>query len=411
MPREYSPCKGRTRRVPNTIALQRNWPVGSGETLLTGRYAPSGDPDVPCLPTEGAPGSRCFAEHSTRRKTCRWLAPADDYVNLFRPGLYLWGLPPFDTPDAPLFCDKGRLDDDETPFEHFVLGPYAVGNAKPPRLRVKCIDFALVFESFDNPDNVVLRFQVNDDKYTPSVEMMTAFAAQLETHMRTIPSTLRGAARNAVACAQTLRARTATLKGIRTRCAQSPELERTFRLILRNTFFLAMYMRRWAGPGTAYPISQHETKRLVGRQYKPISDALVGKTPVVSRIGEVSLREWRPGNQRADTVKDGKADAMMDTYMRALHTCIEEANPRLRETLRAGLPLASDNPTTDGSFWPMEKTLWECVFGREQSIATGDYCIRLYSNTLLNTCRMLLPYAYKSVPTWARYEGFPDQVQ
>lgn len=413
MPNSPRPCADRTRRIPNAIALQRGLQSGSRETVTSRRYAIGTNPDVPCLPSAEGRGTRCFAEHSARRKTCRLLAPSSTFDNLFEPGLYVWGLPPFDDPESPLACNIGSLDEEETPFAHLVLGPYQSPTPRDPlRLVAKCLDISLVFDDYSRPENVALRFRVNNDKYIPSMDMMQDAARRVRNAASSIPEEFREAANNLVECAAVLKERKAKLNTIRARCSRISAFEKAARLLVRNTFYFAMYARRWAGPNTPYPISTHDTNRMVGR-HKAISPALVGKAVHITAQGEVVLRDRRSDTETpADEVADGKANEMMYAYLRAIRTVGDAAEPRVREALVASLLSSIEAvPAVDGSHWPAEKTLWKCFFDGERSIAAASDCIRQESSVLLATCRMLLPYVYKSMPVWSRYEGRLDEVQ
>lgn len=401
-------CPERTRRIPDVIAKQRGLPRGSRETVSPQRYVVgTDDPAIPCVRGEGR-GTRCYAEHSPRRKHCRLLAPSA-FASRFRPGLHVRGLPPFDAEEV--VCNIGSLDDDDAPFATLILGPYPSPLARDPlRLVVKCLDFALLFDDFHHPENVALRFRVGNDKHIPSIDMMQGARQRLQE--ASVPRDYRGAVQNFVRCTDTLLERRRVLQSIRRRCAQSPPFERAARILVRNTFHFAMYARRWAGPGTPYPISKHETNRLVGR-HKKISAALIDQAVHVTAGGEVVVRGRKGEDEpRADAVSDGKATEMMYAHLRAIHRVVEAADANVRNALVTNLLMSVDAlPTVDGSHWPAEETLWECLFDSERSVAAATSCIRQQSNVLLCTCRLLIPYVYKAVPTWSRYEGVLDEVQ
>lgn len=369
----------------------------------------TGGPAVPCVRGEGR-GTRCYATHNQRRKHCRILAPSG-FVNMFKAGLYVRGLPPFDDPNAEVSCNIGSFDEDDTPFANLILGPYHSPNASDPlRLLVKCLDFSLLFDDFNYPENVALRFRIGNDKYIPSIDMMQLARQRLQA--ASVPRDYRDAAKNLIRCTDTLLERRRVLQSIRKRCAQSSPFEKAARLIIRHTFHFAMYARRWAGPGTPYPIHKKETNRLVGR-HKEISVMLIDKAVDVTSGGDVVVRPRKSDTEsRADSVSDGKATEMMYAHLRAIHQVVEAADANVRGALVTKLLMSVDAlPTVDGEYWPAEETLWEALFDGDRSVAAATSCIRQQSNVLLCTCRLLTPYVYKAVPTWSRYEGMLDEVQ
>lgn len=400
-------CTSTRRRVPNAVAVQRGLPLGSRETLPRTRYVVRDD-GAPCSPTTGGAAgqtkggvrTRCYGEHSPRRKTCRLLAPAPDFGNAYAPGLYVTGLPPLDDDGASLRCTRGDEEDEE--HGTLVLGPYATD--RTDGLAVKCMDLELVFEEFSHPENVALRFRVGNDRRIPSVEMMRRCARLVARHG--LPKERRTQARNLVACADALQERGRTLQRLRTRCAQSAAFAREARRVLKHAFYFAMYARRWAGPGTPYPVTTRATNRRPG-QHTAVSSDLVGKAVRATPAGEVVLRDARGGDDddAADLVSEGKLSNMMYAHLRAAG--VE------RETGLAPLLLLAVEgaPTVDGSYWARRETLHECLFTGDGSVASGKACIRQQSRALLETCLMLAHYVYRTPPAWMRLDDPLDDVQ
>ena len=412
-----APCSPRSRRLPKLIAVQRGLPVGVREILQPVRYV-VGAPHshAPCAPaTEGRRAgvtTRCYAEHSPKRKYCKLLAPdARLAAASFAPGLYLWGVPPLNG-GVTLRCTSGDARDDPIPYDTLVFGPYPSG---PRDLRVKCLSLLGVFGSHSYPENVAPRFfgYTGRDHAVPTPGMLQALSTKLEAVRQRMPPQARAAADNLKACADALVERNRVLQSLRVRCGRDAAFARVARQLLRNTFYYAMYARRWPGPGTPYPVDARATNRMVGR-HTQVAETLRGRHVRVTPKGEVVVHA-KQGDDAADRVEGGKAVAMMDAYFWAVHHTLETAPAATRAALLA-TPLAVDRGRdVEGGFWATEETLWQCLYTGEHAIARGQAnggaCIRQMSRPLLDTCEMLMNVFYKARPEWARYEGNLDDVQ
>ena len=418
-----APCSPRDRRIPRAIALHRNLPIGSRETLHPTRYVVGSDGDVPCLPATESKRrgvtTRCYDAPSPKRKTCRLLAPSADFANLFKPGFYVWGLPPFH-PHArrpALECQSVGVDyDDEAdhePIDTLVLGPYA---HPKDGLRVKCLSLQKVFEKDDFTDAAANKFSSDryDDYTVPTVDMLRSAARLLLSHRDRLTRDQLKAANRMSSWEEALRARFAPLKALQTRCARDAAFARVARQVVRYLFYAAMYMRRWAGPGTRYPIEASETRRLVGRD-KQVSPELKKRHVRVSPKGEVRLFDGDDEDLEADRVDKGKLENMYDSYFFAASETVDACEDASARRALERLPMALNRArTTEGGYWPAEETLWEYCYTGDTAIAgAGDEtaCIRARSQQLLVTVEMLIGYAYKSRPEWSRYEGTIDYVQ
>lgn len=401
-----SPCPPRKRYVSKARVVQRGLDphVRHVENLTPLRFAlPSDSRQQICVPpTEGHVGqTRCYAEHSPRRKNCPILSANGDANDVAHPlGLYVLGLPPYD-----------EHGDHSTRMETLIFGPYPTDDINVGMSRVS---FGTVFGNHSIPENVAPRFTVGRNVIIPSVDVMisalplirsiptsraTAAATALELHFRK---------ENFEICTNELVQRKKKLSILRSKCIQRADLMKAVRRILQNVFMFAMYARRWAGPGTPYPISVRETRRLVGT-HKPISPKLEGMAVYTTPTGDVKTRALHSDlDSRADTVENGKAMAMMDIYLLAVFTSIEAvSDASMRDFLKTHLLLAIPHQCTDGSYWPAEELLWDALFG----VAQSTTCIRQVSAYLLHTCKMLAPMIYKTQPPWMFFEGVIDEIQ
>jgi hypothetical protein len=382
------PCPPRSRYLPASIAAQRGLEAGQRhrETLSPERYAVVPGAQVCALARAGQGGrTACYAEHSPKRKTCPLLSKREVEAS-HAPGIYMSGKAPYE-------------DDEDAPFETLIIGPYAAG---PRDVYVKRVDFEQVFANHAIPENVAVRF-FSHDTVIPSIDMLRDFASR---HLERVPSEYAQCAANARKCVATLMERRSLLHALRRRCSRDTVVQRDARRFLKNVFYFAMYSRRWAGPGTPYPITAGETRRNVG-QHKRISQELAGKYVHVTHGGEVKLREH--GDTRADETDSGRAIAMYYAHLRASHAAVFESVAS--EFLQRHFLLAIRPPTVDNSYWPAEETVWEALFAGERSVAMGTTCTRQVSADLLRSCIMLAPFLYATLPTWMRFEETLDNIQ
>lgn len=399
-----SACAERSRYIPKALVVQRglNPAERHRESRSPTRFAVSSTSRV-CVPPDETHKGRtaCYAEHSARRKYCPLLSSDGRMRDLSHPpGLFLSGIGPYE-------------DDEDDKFETLILGPYPT---EPTKVVMKRIPFAQVFETHEYPENIAIRFTSWRDSVIPSFGMLKTFCDDLPPMpVNSVPHVCKS---NANKCLSHLLERREMLMDLKRRCATSPDLMKVCRRVLRNVFYFAMYARRWAGPGTPYPIARSETNRNVG-SHKAISPELKGMLVSVSSSGDVLLkessgREGSGGEDAADYVSNGKAMAMMNAHLFATFASVDSLpDPAVRDFLISHILIAIPQPTTDGTHWPAEERLWDTLFGGECSVATQGQqtCIRQISSTLLHTCTMLYPLFYKTQPQWMRYEGVVDNVQ
>lgn len=395
--RASAPCASRSRFVTKALAVQRGLDTGvrHREEVVAKRFAVS--PGRVCTKPSADYSGRtaCYAEHSKRRKTCPLLSYDDDTVPSHEPGIYLVGLPPYEEP----------VDEDDELFNTMVIGPYPVGKFQ---LVVKRVDLDVVFGNNTYPENVSIRFY-GRDMTIPTIEELRDFVGRMERSK--LPASARHCISNARTCVSMLVERRKTLQLLQRRCNQDPALQRAARRVLQNIFYFAMYSRRWAGPGTPYPIQTKETNRNVG-QYKTISEHLKGMAVNVSSTGEVLVRDkdWRA----ADEIQNGKAMAMVEAHL--LGASIAFDSVPNNHVLKSCMLAADRWQTTEGDYWPKQFTLFEIMFDESSSVSSydpkkGKVCTRQVSSDLIRTCDMLASFLYKTRPQWLVYEGKLDEIQ
>ena len=207
-----------------------------------------------------------------------------------------------------------------------------------------------------------------------------------------------------------LRSRELVLQRLSRLCLQDSAVQRSCRRLLRNLFMFAMYARRWAGPGTPYPIIDADTRRLVGK-HKDVSEELLRRSPEISAAGNVVLSHRRGGSGSND-VEFGKLVGMIDAHLYGIVNSVESIGDETVKTfLQNHLPLALVQPTTDESFWPSHELLWDVLFRDDKCVANQEVCSRQVSESLLATCTLLGRYLYKATPQWMVYEHTVDYIQ
>jgi len=414
------PCNQRTRRVPNWKSDQRNIPRGSFEDVLSRRYVKGEDPETPCrLAREGERG-RCYSEGNMKRKNCKILLPEGSTL-LFPPGLHVWGVsqhlregvsPEFTCllQDRTNFTDDRFINSRSNPppaGSMVVLGPYLTPGG---RFAVKCISTSdLNIVSDQDPAGMMRSiFSTIDgemDFTIPSLRDVTLAVQQFQ-ELGNVPPIIESYSR------YMMRIHSSMLDASRT---GGQAFMKVLRLFARLFFNLGMYLRRWAGPGTPYPISREYTQIMVGSGRNPVSDSLVDMRVSFTLNG---IRVLDGGETSAfpmaDTVgEEGRLENMEYAHMQCLielyHSLGEGEKMAARNLFRRGMtaPVANE----DGNFVTSEsESLFDVCFLMNFSIANANRCVRISSGEIVQGVLVSLPYLYKTRPTWSRYEGYLADV-
>lgn len=420
------PCKTSSRRLPNWKADARGVPRGRREQVVPRRYVVSPDPSVPCEEHDGTGGGRtgCYAEHSKRRKSCRLLGmPASMPVN-FSPNLYVYGLtPPFEGPDRidlacstfdPIMYETIQYDSRREPIPDgsvVVLGPYATGERGTT---LKCIPVDLLQAMSGDADGDVQmlgsRFEVEIgprkyDSRVPNEQMLYDCVQTLEFHGIRMGGMI-------VSAVVTLLRNEQYRKQMELHLSrdESGLLQRKVRLLARLFFHLAMYLRRWAGPGRPYPIAYDRTRDNVGSPTNPVSASLRGKSVVAGSSG-VRVVKQTHSLPAADDLSSGtgRLEQMENAHLRAisdvLETLSEEDQAYVRLAFKSGTryEMVGEDGFSSG-YWTTTDSLVDMCLSPVHSVAAGDRCIRMTSADILYGVLTVIPHLYATPPTWTRFE-------
>jgi hypothetical protein len=241
-------------------------------------------------------------------------------------------------------------------------------------------------------------------RYAPTLDMLRAWLRRLsdaEVAGR-LPEDVQGVTTAMRPVVDQLARRFALLRELRRRCESDATLQKRARAVVRNVFFMAMYARRWQGPGTPYPVSW---VGFVGTSARRVSESLVGKDVVMTAAGDIRLTAESGGHGLvAEYINgEGRLEHMEARHLGAALRVLEEY-PILRTNMLACMETTY---VVDGTQWPSGETLQEVLDLLCRGLTTDTRsCMRRNSLHLIRTCHMLVPYVYKSEPTWIKYEGF-----
>lgn len=427
------PCSEQRQRLPNWKAVQLGKPIGTVVTTPRSRYVLS--PSSPCAMTASSSTrgqrTRCFSplDNRSKRKQCTLLSPTADFPNLFPSGLHLSGVGVLR--DHAFTCNYSdrvemeqyhvSLEDSIDPYVVTVLGPFP--NVDTNRLMILCtatinfsaltseidpLSFATVFTTYvSGKDPVSGKSTREAVRYVPTLQMLRNWSDALNEGARQLPVDLRAIPRGASRLVSLMETQFAHLEDLKRECAAHPELRSTARTIVRNLFTMAMYARRWQGPGTPYPI-QNSGK--VGTQRRPVSESLRGKYSALMPTGSVRISERKVNSNyaEADFVNsEGRLEVLESQHllgaMRALKRLPQVQQEFLETKMRASLETVY---CVDGTFWPShEVTLVDLANLVLLGLNDDRSCLRRNSMHIATTCKMLCPYVYASEPTWIKYEG------
>ena len=348
--------------------------------------------------------------HSSRRRTCKLLAPDAEWVNDFEPGLYLWGTPAFSSAAArELVCTSTDMvmytteqvdtrREAPPPYSVAVLGPYV--HPRTQRLVVKCFPAYVLEEGVNSMASLGYAFDTmerdEDGVMVPSVPMMQAFLRDARSDPNCPYDFL---AMGDLVSAQYTHQDNARFFGESITRYGNPVL-RQVREMLKNYFEAALYFRRWGGPGRPYP-----TNRVlppVGDRDNPVSDRLRGRY----LRGDVPADLVDPVEGRLINMEQRCLDRVLELY--------DALPPRFQYDARVAMQLGTPFRMIDGSgYWftstdvyadgnpsNMEIDLFDMCFGTRQNnkrhflaavsiTGTRTYCVRVAS--ILRSILTLVP--------------------
>ena len=434
------PCAPKSLRVPNWKADQRQQPRGSRETVLQHRYVVRTD-GAPCVRSDGMRRSgqrtRCFKEgdHSHRRKTCRLLVAGEDFDHDFPQGMHLSGVGAlrsrgfacnlkdlYDIRNGKPVSKTIHMGDATDAYAVTVLGPCL--HVRSGVLQILCAGTAAFVNTAGDPSNIAAHFskpikiKVNSKgtvknqeiRYAPTLPMLRAW------HRRLVdveapgnpPDDAVGVAAAMQPAIDKLADRFRMLQALQSRCNLDKRLCEQARIVLRNTFQVGMYARRWQGPGTPYPVPWVGK---VGTASRPVSDELVGQFAALTPSGAVRFSDVNRASDglQADHVNgEGRLDFLENKHLGGAYAALDVLSAQQKEFLKTHM-LACLETTycIDGTHWPSDETLFDVL----ELVCTGlrtdtSSCLRRNSLHMIRSCEMLARFVYKTEPTWMKYEGF-----
>lgn len=430
-----SPCKPQTKKLPKYKQLSRKT---SRETLPRYRYQvnPKGL-QHPCnVVGEDANGATtCYSPtaHSFKRRTCNLLVDPNNPLHDFAPGLYLVGGPRFR--DETLVCTAYDIimQDEEVvdtrlqmPTQRVaVLGPYI--HPVTNKLVVKCIlvaalhgattinDLGMAFATPDMSEKGVM---------VPDVDMIVEFIDDLNKENMD-----KAFCTQLIDLTMQLFRKQAPLETLEDECEEHPEFQKQTRKICKSFYEMALYFRRYAGPGRPIPT---DLLPPVGDATNPISSTLVNKKVSASSSG---VRVAATGSGDSDFVMqpEGTLTNMSQAHAEAIYKLYNSLPVRhqrcLTDAFKLGTPfriingngrfwLNSVDPNVDGN--PVSINLFDMCFGSTQPTSkfyavssvhgTRTYCVQIAAIQIIRTIQTVLLYVYNTKPTWALADGEFDNV-
>ena len=214
-----------------------------------------------------------------------------------------------------------------------------------------------------------------------------------------------------------------------------PSLQMRVRSICRCFYDMALYFRRYAGPGRKVPL---KLLNRVGSASNPLSPSLVGKR-VTSTMKGVRLSATGNGPD-ADFVIDpeGTLTNMSQAYAQSIlliYDTLSRAQKKLiGDAFYLGTPFRIVNgngrfyqDNTDPNMYngnpeDFEINLFDMCYGDDtgqnpryfQALAsvhgTRTYCVQIAAIQIIRTIQTVVPYIYNSRPLWALVDGEFDNV-
>ena len=446
--RQKSPCSPQTKRVPKYKQLARDLPANARETLPRFRYQvnPHGE-NRPCgVVGDDAEGrTNCYnpKAHSMRRKTCNLLIDPDNPLHDFEPGLYLVPGPRFH--DKTLVCSAvdiimAATEDVDTRYAPptqpvVVLGPFV--HPVTGLLTVKCIllssleeagsigSFGQAFQTMDMSERGVM---------VPDRDMIMDLMHDVQ--QSNVPNAQQ-IVRNLFGVGRQLTVKEKHLEDLDDACSADTDLQKRVRTICKCFYEMALYFRRYAGPGRKVPL---DLLHGVGDASNPLSSSLEGKF-VTSTITGVRLNANDNG-QSADFViePEGTLTNMSQAYAHSILMIYDSLSASQKELVRKAFLLGTpfrivngngrfyldnvDPNIYNGNPDNMQINLFDMCYGdmdlRDTHArgfhamasvhGTRTYCVQIAAIQIVRTVQTILPYLYKSRPAWALVDGEFDNV-
>ena len=343
-------------------------------------------------------------------------------------GFHVWGHSPgFSGADAnrvvcstmdPIMGTQADVDTSvraPPPGSLFVLGPYKTKDAR--YVAIKCITHETLQNMGSTPGiqgngpgnlgQALINWNHTDDTAVPTPEMIKHAIDVLQREGLPPLQVLN-------ICYTELVQRERERRTLVRMCEEDPSLMRKVRVITRLFWMYAMYLRRWKGPGTPYPVNAADTRTRV--TWANMSPDLKHKMVAHGATG-VRLTAVRPGTRRSNAIPadsindDGRLDGMETQIQHSLRSRFDALTAREQEAVKAGFRIAHIYRMVDDSgFYVKRETLFDACFGGGYSLAMGNRCVRLTSLGMLGGTLTMGKLLFRTPPTWMLYEGSFAQI-
>lgn len=220
-------------------------------------------------------------------------------------------------------------------------------------------------------------------------------------------------------------------------CSTNPDFQKRIRSMCKCFYEMALYFRRYAGPGRKVPL---DLLQGVGDVANPLSQSLEGKS-VTSTMTGVRLSANAAGQSRAaDFVMqpEGTLTNMSQAYAQSILMIFDSFSPEQRRIVHRAFYLGTpfrivngngrfyldsvDPNIYNGNSPDMQINLFDMCYGNgsddnvrefyaEASVhGTRTYCVQIAAIQIVRTVQTILPYIYRSRPVWALVDGEFDNV-
>ena len=221
-------------------------------------------------------------------------------------------------------------------------------------------------------------------------------------------------------------------------CADTPDFQKRVRSLCKCFYEMALYYRRYAGPGRKVPLG---LLRGVGDPSNPLSASLRGKFVSGTMAGVRLTDKDTTTSFPADTVLDpeGTLTNMSRACKDSILIIYDSFTARQRIMVDAcftlGTPYRIVNgngrfymDTVDPDFTSgndgLELNLFDICFGTPHGetenprgfhanasvYGTETYCVQVVAIQIIRSIQTILPYVYKTRPAWALVDGEFENV-
>jgi len=220
-------------------------------------------------------------------------------------------------------------------------------------------------------------------------------------------------------------------------CSSNTDLQKRVRAICKCFYEMALYFRRYAGPGRKVPL---DILHGVGDASNPLSSSLEGKFVTSTMTGvRLNANGSAGAAQAADFVMqpEGTLTNMSQAYAHSILIIYDSLSANQKELVRKAFQLGtpfrivngngrfylddSDPNIYNGNPDNMQINLFDMCYGDNAAHARGfyamasvhgtrTYCVQIAAIQIVRTVQTILPYIYRSRPAWALVDGEFDNV-